>query len=135
MLNKIIFAIDDNTNTHAVAKFMRHVDTCLAMNTLKGSCVQCIGCYNGVIEPSYMMDERDYRKLVESVDYTARQEAILHVPGDVRQPCTLEFVGSKSRVTLGAMREISAAKAMQCTSWTYVMATNKYFTCEVGEES
>ena len=130
MLNKIIFAIDNNTDTHAVAKFLRHIDTCRAMNTLKGRFVHCIGCYNGVMEPSYMMDERDYRQLVERVGYTAWQESILHVPGDVRQPCTLEFLSGEPHVSLGAMREISAAEAMQCTSWTYVMATNKYFTTE-----
>ena len=130
MMNKIIFAIDDNTDLHTVAKFMRHMDTCRAMNTLKGSFVQCIGCYNGVIEPSYMMDERDYRQLVESYSYASGQESILHVPGDVRQPCTLEFVGGEPRLSLGAMHEVSAAKAMQCNSWTYVMATNKYFTTE-----
>ena len=130
MLNKIIFAIDGNTDTHAVAKFLRHMDTCRAMDTLQGQLVHCIGCYNGVMEPSYMMDERDYRQLVESVDYTAWQESILHVPSDVRQPCTLEFLSGDPRVTLGAMREISAAEAMQCMSWTYVMATNKSFTTE-----
>ena len=130
MLNKIIFAIDNNTDTHAVAKFLRHIDTCRAMNTLKGRFVHCIGCYNGVMEPSYMMDERDYRQLVERVNYTARQESILHVPGDARQPCTLEFLSGEPHATLGAMREVSAAEAMQCSSWTYVQATNKYFTTE-----
>ena len=128
MLNKIIFAIDNNTDVHVVAKFMRHMDTCRAMSTLKGSFVQCIGCYNGVLEPSYMMDERDYRQLVAGTHYTTEQDCILHVPADTRQPCTLEFPNHS--VAIGPMREVSAAKAMQCSSWTYVQATNKYFTTE-----
>jgi len=128
MLNKIIFSIDDNTDVHVVAKFMRHMDTCRAMGTLKGSFVQCIGMYNGVLEPSYMMDERDYRQLVEPMSYAARQDCILHVPIDVRQPCTLEF--SDHQFSIGPMRQVSPEVALQLTSWTYVMATNKYFTTE-----
>ena len=131
MLNKIIFAIDDNNDTHTVAKFLRHMDTCRAMNTLKGSFVHCIGMYNGVLEPSYMMDERDYRKLVERVGYTTWQESILHVPGDVRQPCTLEFSDQEGTIqSIGPMREVSARWAMRYNSWTYVLSTNKYFTTE-----
>ncbi len=127
-MNKVIFAIDDNTDLHVVAKFMRHMDTCRAMNTLKGSFVQCIGMYNGVLEPAYMMDESDYRQLVANTDYTVWQDCILLVPRDVRQPCTLEF--PDHQFAIGPMREVSAAKAMQCSSWTYVQATNKYFTTE-----
>ena len=127
-MNKVIFAIDDNTDLHVVAKFMRHMDTCRAMSTLKGSFVQCIGMYNGVLEPAYMMDESDYRQLVANTDYTVWQDCILLVPRDVRQPCTLEF--PDHQFAIGPMREVSAAKAMQCSSWTYVQATNKYFTTE-----
>ena len=127
-MNKVIFAIDDNTDVHVVAKFMRHMDTCRAMSTLKGSFVQCIGMYNGVLEPAYMMDESDYRQLVANTDYTVWQDCILLVPRDVRQPCTLEF--PDHQFAIGPMREVSAAKAMQCSSWTYVQATNKYFTTE-----
>ena len=127
-LEKVVFAIDNNTDVHTVAKFMRHMDTCRAMNTLKGSFVQCIGMYNGLLEPSYMMDEADYRQLVANTDYVVLQDYILLVPRDVRQPCTLEY--PDHTFAIGPMREVSAAKAMQCSSWTYVQATNKYFTCE-----
>ena len=137
MLNKVIFAIDDNTDVHVVAKFMRHIDTARAMSVLKGSFVQCIGMYDGVLEPSYMMDERDYRQLVDGKSYVEHQECIMHVPADTRQPCSLEFLSGtlefklgEPRQALAPMREVSAAKAMQCSSWTYVQATNKYFTTE-----
>jgi hypothetical protein len=130
MLNKIIFAIDDNTDVHAVAKFMRHIDTARAMGNLKGSFVQCIGCYEGQLEPSYMMDERDYRALVDEKHYVEYQDCILHVPADTRQPCTLEYPDEEHRLVLAPMREVTAAEAMQCRAWTYVQATNKYFTTE-----
>ena len=128
MKNTVIFAIDDNTDLHTVAKFMRHMDTVRALNELRGMFVQCIGMYNGVLEPSYMMDESDYRQLVATTDYMAWQDCILLVPRDVRQPCTLEF--PDHQISIGPMREVSAAEAMQCSSWTYVQATNKYFTTE-----
>ena len=127
-MNKVIFAIDDNTDVHVVAKFMRHMDTCRAMGTLKGSFVQCIGMYNGVLEPAYMMDESDYRQLVANTDYTVWQDCILLVPRDVRQPCTLEF--PDHQFAIGPMREVLPSTAMRSSSWTYVQATNKYFTTE-----
>ncbi len=127
-MNKIIFAIDNNTDVHVVAKFMRHMDTCRAMSTLKGSFVQCIGMYNGILEPAYMMDETDYRQLVASTDYVVLQDCILLVPQDVRQPCTLEFPDHKFGI--GPMREVLPSTAMRSSSWTYVQATNKYFTTE-----
>ena len=128
MLNKIIFAIDNDTDVHVVAKFLRLIDTSRAMNTLQGAFVQCIGCYDGVLEVSYMMDERDYLRVVEKLGYTAKQECIMHVPGDVRQPCTLEY--SDVVASIGPMREIDALTALGLTAWTYIPATGKYFTTD-----
>ena len=127
MLNKIIFAIDNNTNTHAVAKFMRHVDTKRALGELQGGLVHCIGYWEGTLEPSYMMDERDYRKFVEPMGFTDEQACILHVPADTRQPCTLEYHDGKTE-TVGPMREVSSNCALSFSAWTYVQDTGKYFT-------
>jgi hypothetical protein len=129
MLNKIIFAIDNDTDVHAVAKFMRHIDTARAVGTLKGSFVPCIGCYDGVLESSYMMDERDYRKLVEPLGFTDKQECIMHVPADTRQPCTIEF-DANSNAPLGPLRKITAQVALQSRAWTYVIKTDTYWTAE-----
>ena len=133
-LNKVIFAIDGNATTYAVAKFMRHIDTARAMGTLKGPFVQCIGMYDGELEPSYMMDELDYLKLVAPMRFTKDQESILWVPGDTRQPCTLVcLTGYTSYAVLGPMREVTALEAFGLTAWTYVQATGKYFTCEEAQ--
>ena len=35
MTNTVIFAIDDNTDLHTVAKFMRHMDTAKAVHKAK----------------------------------------------------------------------------------------------------
>ena len=61
MLNKIIFAIDNNTDFHTVAKFMRHIDTARAMGYMKGGIVMATGYWEGELEASYIMDEIDYR--------------------------------------------------------------------------
>jgi len=125
MLERVIFAIDNDTDTHVVAKFMRHVDTLRAMDKID-PVVQLVGCYKGQLERSYMMraDQFDYVR-----DYIKGQESILRVPGDVRQPCVLEFVSSGERVGLGPMREVSAAEAAQIEAWTYSQKQNKYFVC------
>jgi len=128
MLNKIIFAIDNNTDFHTVAKFMRHIDTARAMDTLKGGVVMATGYWEGELEASYIMDEVDYRKLVEPLGFTKDQACILHVPADTRQPCTLEYGEGLPNKTVGAMREVSKGEALEGNAWTYVQETNKYFS-------
>jgi hypothetical protein len=127
MFTKVIFAIDNNNNTHNVAKFLRHVDTLRAMGKIKSQVTQCIGNWEGILEVSYMMDLADYDSHVAGKGYTEGQECILIVPGDVRQPCTLRFPCGDV-VAVGKMIEIPAPVG----NWTYVPTTGKYFTTEQG---
>ena len=95
-LEKTVFAIDNNIVTHTLAKFLRHVDTQRAMGNLKGSIVHCIGSWvddDGYthLEPSYMVDSVDYYAVVADSGYVDKQICVLKVPGDTRQPCSLEF--------------------------------------------
>jgi hypothetical protein len=133
-LNKIIFAIDKSTDLHAVAKFMRHMDTARAMGTMKGSFTQCVGMYAGLLEPSYMVDEVDYRKVVVPLGVCDGQESVMHVPADTRQPCTLEFTHHDEInpvfMGIGPLHEVTAFKALSLKAWTYVLETGKYFTTE-----
>lgn len=131
MLNKIIFSIDNDTDVHAVAKFMRHIDTARALNELKGSFIHCISCYDGMLESSYMMDERDYHHIVADTDYIKGQECIMHVPADTRQPCTLESCDKAYSFSIGPMRKVTPVEALQLPSWTYVIETNTYWTADV----
>lgn len=123
-LEKVVFAIDNNTDTHTVAKFLRHVDTLRAMGKIK-PVVQCIGNWEGVLEVSYMMNLKDFDKYVVPYGSVEGQECVLIVAGDTRQPCYLRFpYGSTKNV--GPMVEIDGPIG----NWTYVPATNKYFTCK-----
>ncbi len=47
MSNYALFSIDNVTDTHTLAKFLRHFDTQVAMSRTKGYLVQCIGSYKG----------------------------------------------------------------------------------------
>ena len=125
-LNKVIFAIDNNTDTHTVAKFLRYLDTVRAMRKMNGTVTHCIGCWEGILEPSYMMDQVDYDAHVKDSGFVDKQVCVLHVPGDTRQPCTLVYPDGKHE-SVGPMREVSASEALQAMGWTYVQATGKYF--------
>lgn len=128
---KVCFAIDNNTDTHIVAKFLRLMDTRRALGDLHGEVVQCIGMWSDddgkqYLEPSYMMDARDYYEYVEPSGYVDSQECVLRVPGDTRQPCSLDFKDG-STIGLTPMKEIRGP--VFAFDWTYVIATGKYFTC------
>jgi hypothetical protein len=129
--NKVVFAIDGNIDTHRVAKFMRHVDTYRAMGKLQGSIVHCIGSWTDDdgwthLEPSFLMDAKDYYEVVEPFGFTDDQDCVLEVSGDTRQPCTLVFKDG-SQQTLKPMRETKEPHAS--SNLTYVQATGKYFVC------
>jgi hypothetical protein len=129
--NKVLFAIDGNTDTHRVAKFMRHIDTYRAMGKLQGSIVHCIGSwtYDGGwthLEPSFLMDAKDYYEVVKPFGFTDNQVCVLEVPGDTRQPCTL-IREDGSQQTLRPMCETKEPRSYN--NWTYVQATGKYFVC------
>jgi len=87
---------------------------------------QLVGCYKGQLERSYMMraDQFEYVR-----GYIQGQESILRVPGDMRQPCVLEFVSSGDRVALGPMRKVQASEALQAEAWTYSQEQDAYFVC------
>lgn len=125
MLERVIFAIDNDNDTHVVAKFMRHVDTLRAMGKID-PVVQLIGCYRGQLERSYMMRADQFDAVSE---YVRNQESILLVPGDTRQPCVLEYLVGNERVPLGPMGEVSASDALQFEAWTYNPSNGKYFVC------
>lgn len=124
-LEQVIFAIDNDANTHTVAKFMRHVDTLRAMGRI--DTVNClIGCYKGHLERAYMMRADQFHEVSE---YVRGQETILRVPGDSRQPCVLDYLNSEDVVVLGPMREVSAMEALASEAWTYEQNSGKYFVC------
>jgi len=128
--NKICFAIDNNTDWHKVARFMRHVDTARALGNLNNEPIQCIGYWQGHMEPSFIMDKEDYISFVADSGYVDKQESVLEIPGDVRQPCTLIWANG-TRVGLNPMRRVySNEERKKLSGWTYVQATGHYYTAD-----
>ena len=123
MLERVIFAIDNDIDTHVNAKFMRWVDTNRVMGKM-GEMDLCIGCYNGVMERSYMILARDLHIVAE---YIKGQESVLFIPGDVRQPCHLMYLADGSTLGLEPMVEVPYVDAIQAEGWTY--CNGKYFVC------
>lgn len=129
-LASIVFAIDKPQDVHTQAKFLRYVDTLRAMGKLVGSVTQCIGSYQGVLERSYMMLMVDFDKHVRNSGFVSDQESFLHVPGDTRQPCVLEYQSSGVRVGLSPMASVNKEKALAGTSWTYSEQRGIFYVCE-----
>jgi hypothetical protein len=129
-LSKVIFSIDNVSSLHTMATFTRFLDTKRAMDKLVGSVTLCVGSYKGELEPSFMMNEVDFNKFIRGTDWIKDQESILNVPGDVRQPCYLEYLDSTDCDVLYPMVEVAWGIAKYIDSWTYVPATGKYFTCD-----
>ena len=123
MLEQVIFAIDNNNSIHAVAKFTRYLDTLRATNKLDGGVTQCIGHWEGDLEVSYLMRKSDYDHYISGRGWADKQEAVLVVPGDTRQPCTL-IMRDGTIHSVGKMVEITKPEG----NWTYVPTTGKYFT-------
>jgi hypothetical protein len=99
------------------------------MGKLVGGVSQCIGSYNGVLERSYMMLLVDFDKHVRNSGFVSAQESFLHVPGDTRQPCVLEYQASGVREALDVMYEITEGHLEVGDNWTYVEETGAYYAC------
>lgn len=126
-LASVIFSIDGSYSVHKQAKFLRYVDTLRAMGKLVGGVSQCIGSYNGTLERSYMMLLVDFDKHVRNSGFVSEQESFLHVPGDTRQPCVLEYQASGVREVLDVMTEVG--DGYTAMNWTYVEEKDKYYAC------
>lgn len=122
MLERVIFAIDNDNDMHSNAKFMRRVDTLRALGKIE-PVVLCIGNYEGVLERSYMMLAKDFHHVV---DYIENQECVMYVPGDTRQPCTLRYKDG-SVVEIGPMKRVDKSEAMLHKGWTY--CEGNYYVC------
>lgn len=120
-MSYIIFSIDNVNDTHTLAKFLRHIDTQRAMGKMKGKMVHCIGMYDGMLEPSFLLTQEDFQY---AADYVKGQESVLEVPSSVKQPVSLRF---KDRVVcLG--RLVSSSKMPDTNAWTH--NGNKFYFVE-----
>mgnify|MGYP003679525392 FL=1 len=129
-LEKIIFAIDKPHDIHVVACFTRFLDTQRALGHLKGAIVPCIGHWEGVLEPSYMLDAKDYYEFVHKSGYVDNQLCILHVPANVKEQCETVYRLGGLRDNVGAMACVNKNTLNLSEPWTYIIETELYFQCK-----
>ena len=130
MLEHVIFSVDNATNLNLYMKAIHKLDV-LRATRMKGGVTMCIGSYKGELEPSFMVLARDWDEVVRDgmSQWMENQESILRVPGDTRQPCALTTVQGEHIETLDEMSEYKPHNLTSLLGWTYVMATNKYYSC------
>lgn len=125
---RVLFSIDNPKEIHDYARAVRKLSEFEAMGKV-AEVVPCVGSYEGVLEPSFMVLARDWEKVIRPMWFVEGQTSILRVPGDVRQPCVLEYLESGARLSIGPLRQVTSASGLG--SWTYVLETQQYFTTEV----
>jgi hypothetical protein len=127
-MHHVIFSIDNVSDLHTKAKFLRYVDTLRAMNVLKGNVKLCIGMYKGILEDSFIVRGDDFDKHIRLSGYVDKHESILHIRGK-SMLCEFEFLsGGFDRA--GRMLQVTANEAMTKTVWTYRPDLNIYWTLE-----
>lgn len=127
-MHYVIFSIDNVSDLHTKAKFLRYVDTLRAMNYLKGTMKLCIGSYNGILEDSFIIRGDDFERYIRSSGYLDNQESLLHVRGK-GMVCVFEYlVGGLDPA--GRLVQVNASEAMTKSGWTYRPDLNIYWTLE-----
>jgi len=126
MLERIIFAIDNDTKTYNVMQFLKFVSQEQALGRMS-EMKHLVGCYSGNLENSYMILAKDLSRVFRFIE---GQESILRVPGDVRQPCVLEYVANGKRESIGPMVQVEPLEALESMAWTFDLESGKYFICK-----
>ncbi len=131
MTNYVLFSIDNVTNTHTLAKFLRHMDTQIVMGKTQGYLVQCVGSYKGKMEASFILNEKDYVDHVLPLEFTNKQESVLYLDGDDGWLATSydPFLGEATDI-LGYMEQVSKKKALKSDGFTYRPDLNAYWVAK-----
>ena len=120
-MKHVIFAIDNPSDLHTLARFLRFVDELRAMQKLKGTLKPCIGAYKGDLELSYIMTKEDFDAHVRGSQWVSGQESFLDVEQGYygRTYAALDFTDG-SRVYLGELEaETDKLGLMIGQNWTY----------------
>lgn len=111
-MNYVLFSIDNVTDIHILAKFLRHFDTQRALMKTKGNLVQCIGMWKGKLEVSFLCREEDYEEFVKPLGFTNKQDCVILVSGPKMECFIDDFF-------IGQMEEVSKEEAFRSEGFTY----------------
>ena len=124
----IVFAIDNNTDTHTVAKFLRHMDTAKAMGKMTGNMVHGVGYWEGILKPTYIVNRDDYKAHVAGSGYVDGQDGVLVAPHGTRQPAHVATADLSTVLTgLGPIQEVPKEEVHSWDAWTFNMTSGRYF--------
>jgi hypothetical protein len=88
-----------------------------------------IGCYNGTMEYSFIVNAEDFHKVEP---WTAGQDSVLHLgrcDARDRRPAKLVYQSGRED-EIGLMQSCRRETALSHQSWTYDPATGQYFICQ-----
>lgn len=119
-MNYVIFSIDNVTDIHTLAKFLRYMDSLRASQQTTGQMVQCIGCSEGKLEVSFIVNEKDFYGIVLPSGYVQNQDSFLIV-FNTPTGSTFAYLHYKDGQETSPVRlkEVSKEVALQSSGWTY----------------
>lgn len=126
MKNVVIFAIDNGSNLHEQAKFLRHLDTLRALQKLSAAPKCCVGFWEGQLERSYIIPTEAYRDYVAPQGWVANQHSVVRV--DDNGNADLMHPDLAVRMfNIGRMHKVDADVARKLDAWTFVEEEGQYY--------
>ena len=126
-----IFSIDNHTDLHVMSKFLRFVDTLRAMDKTKGKFIQCVGSWEGELEPSFLCNTEDYEAHIKDSGYVNGQECVMQVSECNKQYAQLLYPSGVAAF-LGSLKSVGKDRAMKEHGWTYRPDLNTYWITVEG---
>lgn len=130
-----IFSIDNHTDLRTMARFLRYLDELRAMNKLSGNVVQCIGSWEGKLEPSFLCRSDDWFKFIAHSTYVEGQECVMQVSECNKQYAQLVYNHGGDWMDtwfLGSLKDVDKEGAMMHKGWTYRPDLNTYWVVVTG---
>ena len=127
-----IFSIDNVENPHALAKFLRYMDTAKNMQNMSGNLIQCIGSYKGKLEVSFILNEHDFNRFVRGKWWVESQESILEVTECNKAYATLVYLADNNRESVGSLKRVASEEAIKKDAWTYRPDLDQYWISVEG---
>jgi hypothetical protein len=122
-----IFSIDNHTDWHTSAKFMRYVDEITAMNKVKGNFIQCVGSWENTIEPSFICRTDDFLNYLLPSGYLDNQSCVLQVSECNKQYAQLLSIPDLVPHYIGSLKCVPKEEALKHSAWTYRPDINQYW--------
>lgn len=127
-----IFSIDNPTDWHQMAKFMRYVDERMAMGKTKGKFIQCVGSWEGVIEPSFLCRTEDFEEHILKSGYVDKQDCVLQISECNKQYAQLLWLLEGTTEFVGSLKSVDKETALKENGWTYRPDLNTYWVTVKG---